>query len=107
MRRNYAPFKHSRGALGTRVWLRRATAGPERPTLWLILAGMPANSGELAKVVRLSTASTRGRVASPHLCRFTSFGSWSSTCNKRPGTLRLKQCLGTLQSFLARVGLTA
>uniref|UniRef100_A0A6B0V5L9 Uncharacterized protein n=1 Tax=Ixodes ricinus TaxID=34613 RepID=A0A6B0V5L9_IXORI len=47
--------------------------------LWLILAGMPANSGELAKVVRLSTASTSGRVASPHLCRFTSFGSWSST----------------------------
>ncbi|CAN7984568.1 unnamed protein product, partial [Ixodes hexagonus] len=42
-------------------------------TFWLILAGIPANSGELAKVVRLSTASTRGRVASPHRCRFASF----------------------------------
>ncbi|CAN7981391.1 unnamed protein product, partial [Ixodes pacificus] len=51
----------------------------DHPTLWLILAGMPANSGELAKVVRLSTASTRGRVASPHRCRFTSFGSWGPT----------------------------
>lgn len=51
-------------------------------TFWLILAGILANSGELANVVRFSTASVRGLIAAAVFCLFLSVGSWSKALNK-------------------------
>lgn len=52
-------------------------------TFWLILAGILANSGELANVVRFSTASVNGLIAAAVFCLFLSVGSWSKAWNKK------------------------